>query len=359
MFSRIYRFWALALLCLSLSANGSLWAGYLEVSPFVGYNFFESSQNLKNSLIYGGRLGYNFSRHFGIEGSLGFINSSVDDKTLTVFREGQYRSPMDNVDLAFYHLDAVYHFLPERKFNPFIVAGFGGAHYSPEISNKNIKAFDLGVGAKYWVADHIALRLDLRDYVVSEAFQTRDIQENYHNINATVGVVFAFGSHSKSEPAPAVMVEPEPETPVIVEAAEPEFVEHVKAIAAEPRVEEKIVVLAFEDVHFDFDKSTLSQEARDILKRSIQVLKNNPKTEVRIAGYSSASGARDYNQELSERRAKAVEDFLISEGLVTPERLSIIGYGEREPAEYEAAPKNLYSKAAKANMRVLFEIVVK
>jgi hypothetical protein len=35
-----------------------------------------------------------------------------------------------------------------------------------------------------------------------------------------------------------------------------------------------------------------------------------------------------------------------------------IGYGETNPAMYEAAPKELYSKAAKANMRVLFEIIV-
>jgi hypothetical protein len=38
--------------------------------------------------------------------------------------------------------------------------------------------------------------------------------------------------------------------------------------------------------------------------------------------------------------------------------LSFIGYGEKNPAMYEAAPKELYSAAAKANMRVLFEIIV-
>ena len=41
------------------------------------------------------------------------------------------------------------------------------------------------------------------------------------------------------------------------------------------------------------------------------------------------------------------------------ERLSAIGYGETNPAMYEAAPKEIYSKAAKANMRVLFEVIVK
>jgi outer membrane protein OmpA-like peptidoglycan-associated protein len=122
--------------------------------------------------------------------------------------------------------------------------------------------------------------------------------------------------------------------------------------------EAKVVILAFEDVHFDFDKSTLKPEAQEILKRNVQMLKDNPNAKVRIAGYTSAAGTEVYNQSLSERRAAAVQKYLIDEGIITPERLSTIGYGETDPAMYEAAPKEIYSKAAKANMRVLFEIVV-
>ena len=146
---------------------------------------------------------------------------------------------------------------------------------------------------------------------------------------------------------------PEPEKVVIL-ASEPRVEEKVLAAAAEP----KIIVIAFEDIHFDFDKSTLKPEARTILKRNIQVLKDNPNAHVRIAGYTSASGTEAYNQKLSERRAKAVEEYLTNEGIVAPDRLTMIGYGESNPATYEAAPKELYSKAAKSNMRVLFEIVV-
>jgi outer membrane protein OmpA-like peptidoglycan-associated protein len=147
---------------------------------------------------------------------------------------------------------------------------------------------------------------------------------------------------------------PEPEKVVIL-ASEPQVEEKVMVAVAEP----KIIVLAFEDVHFDFDKSTLKPEAQIILKRNIQLLKDNPKAQVRIAGYTSASGTEEYNQKLSERRAKAVEEYLINEGIIAPDRLTMIGYGESNPAVYEAAPKEIYSKAAKANMRVLFEIVVK
>jgi OOP family OmpA-OmpF porin len=144
------------------------------------------------------------------------------------------------------------------------------------------------------------------------------------------------------------------EEKVVILASEPRVEQKVMAAAAEP----KTIVIAFEDIHFDFDKSTLKPEAQKILKRNIQVLKDNPNAHVRIAGYTSASGTEEYNQKLSERRAKAVEDYLISEGLISEGRLTRIGYGESDPAEYEAAPKELYSKAAKANMRVLFQIVV-
>jgi len=120
----------------------------------------------------------------------------------------------------------------------------------------------------------------------------------------------------------------------------------------------KMTVLAFEEIHFDFDKSTLKPEAQTILKRNIRILKDNPDAKVRIAGYTSASGTEEYNRKLSERRAKAVEDYLVNEGRISPDRLTRIGYGESDPESYEAAPEELNSKAAKSNMRVLFQIVV-
>jgi outer membrane protein OmpA-like peptidoglycan-associated protein len=143
---------------------------------------------------------------------------------------------------------------------------------------------------------------------------------------------------------------------VVVLESEAKAEEQVVILASDPGT--KIVVLAFEDIHFDFDKATLKPEAQTILKRNVQVLKENPKAQVRIAGYTSASGTADYNQKLSERRASSVKGYLIDEGLIASDRLSMIGYGEKSPALYEAAPQDLYSPAAKANMRVLFEIVV-
>jgi outer membrane protein OmpA-like peptidoglycan-associated protein len=163
------------------------------------------------------------------------------------------------------------------------------------------------------------------------------------------------------EPAvPAVIVTAQPvaeeRVVAVVQETKPET---VVAVVMETKPEEKVIILAFEDIHFDFDKSTLKPEAQAILTRSIQMLKDNPNSKVRVAGYASASGTGEYNQKLSERRATAVQEYLVNEGVIGRDRLSTIGYGETNPAMYEASPKDIYSVAAKANMRVLFEITAR
>jgi outer membrane protein OmpA-like peptidoglycan-associated protein len=154
---------------------------------------------------------------------------------------------------------------------------------------------------------------------------------------------------------PMKVVAPEP-APVMAPPPPP-VSEPMMAPVPAPKAEAKFILL--EDTHFDFDKSTLTKEGEVMLERNIQVMKENPEMNVRIAGYTSASGTEDYNQKLSERRAKTVQDYLIKEGGIAPERMTTIGYGKERPATYEPIPSDINSKAAKSNMRVLFEIIVK
>ena len=198
----------LSLFVLPLSAHAEIKAGSVEISPFVGYNLFEKVQNLDNSPVFGGRLGYNFTNRFGIEATGEYMRSYVDDKGKQFTREGQFTSPIDGVDITMYHLDLVYHFLPEARLNPFIVAGYGAVHYHPKINNKNMSLIDFGVGAKYWLTDKIALRTDLRDNMVFD--------DQIHNVQATLGFVFAFGGKSALAPEPVVAKE-EPK-PVVAPA---------------------------------------------------------------------------------------------------------------------------------------------
>jgi OOP family OmpA-OmpF porin len=315
--------------------------GAFSVSPFFGGFWFDGDEDLAHRPVYGLRLGYDFTKHWGAEAVFDYVNTEykpTQDRTTDVFN---------------YRIEGLYHFMPDSKLVPFVAVGVGAMsiNYAGNFENKTRAAFDIGPGVKYFITDWLALRADAR-YVLT----TGSI---YNNLEYTLGLTFYFGG-TKAATSPAkVESKPEPKAAekVVILASEPKVEEKVAVLASEP--EEKVIILAFEDVHFDFDKSTLTGEAQTILKRNIQILKDNPKSKVRIAGYTSASGTEEYNQRLSERRAKAVEEYLIKEGIVSPDRLSTIGYGKTRPAEYEAAPKDLYSKAAKANMRVLFEIIVK
>ena len=130
----------------------------------------------------------------------------------------------------------------------------------------------------------------------------------------------------------------------------------VMMLVLDQKADEKVV--AFGDTHFDYNKSTLTSEAKTLLDTDVQVLKENPAMKVRMAGYTSAQGTDASNQKLSEGRANAVRSYLIERG-IAPGRITIIGYGRTKPALYEVSPGDINTKEAKANMRVLFEVVVK
>lgn len=132
--------------------------------------------------------------------------------------------------------------------------------------------------------------------------------------------------------------------------------------ASRPVKKEPVVIksIVLEDSHFDFDSSTLKPEGMAALRENIQLLKDNPKTNVRVEGHTSLRGTAEYNQRLSERRAAAVRDFLVAEGGIAQSRITTVGYGETRPQAYESSPKKASqgSDAAKSNMRVLFDITV-
>jgi len=345
-------------------------AGTIYVSPVLAHWMnYQNYNALDDGPLWGARFGVNINRYLGVEGFYlrGPTEISPNDAAGMIKLGANYGA---------YGAEARV-MIPAGPVIPFLIAGWGQATMEPDhaLSFINSRAVNVeskekrnlavfGAGLEVPVLSNIALRFEAIDHYISRDFIDNDVygDNKTHNWEFGAGVTLLFGGRTEAdEPTPArvAMPEPKPVEKVIVPVAEPEVVEKVKTIASEPKFEEKVVILAFEDVHFDFDKATLTEEARTILKRSVQLLKENPKTKVRVAGYTSASGAKDYNQKLSERRAKAVEEYLISEGIVTPDRLTTIGFGEKNPAEYEAAPKDLYSKAAKANMRVLFEIIVK
>jgi outer membrane protein OmpA-like peptidoglycan-associated protein len=106
------------------------------------------------------------------------------------------------------------------------------------------------------------------------------------------------------------------------------YIEIVKDIKLHRVTEGKKVVL--KNIFFDFDKATLRQESVAELGRLIRFLYENPSVKIELSGHTDNKGTKDYNQKLSESRAKAVVDYLISKG-ITSSRLTYKGYWFSQP----------------------------
>lgn len=83
-------------------------------------------------------------------------------------------------------------------------------------------------------------------------------------------------------------------------------------------------------VLFDFDSATIKPEAYPLLDEVVTILEKNPEMKGEIQGHTDSIGPEAYNQQLSERRAKAVEGYLESKGIESS-RLTSKGYGESQP----------------------------
>ncbi len=84
------------------------------------------------------------------------------------------------------------------------------------------------------------------------------------------------------------------------------------------------------DIRFEFDRSSLQPEAREILKANAGWLKSNGSVRVEIEGHADERGTNEYNLALGARRAQSAKDFLAALGIAAG-RLSTISYGEELP----------------------------
>ncbi|MFL0811629.1 MAG: peptidoglycan-associated lipoprotein Pal [Agarilytica sp.] len=97
--------------------------------------------------------------------------------------------------------------------------------------------------------------------------------------------------------------------------------------------------------YFEFDSSILSSEARAALMVHAEVI-GQQNTSVRLEGHADERGSREYNMALGERRANAVRDFLVLQG-VDSSLIETVSYGEERPAEIGS-----YDSAWSKNRRV-------
>ena len=141
-----------------------------------------------------------------------------------------------------------------------------------------------------------------------------------------------------AEPAPA----PEPAyvaPPALAPAA---------YVAPAPMPPQKLVL---EGVNFDFDKATLRQEDIAIIDKDVTGLDKWGNVNIEVAGHTDSRGSDKYNMKLSQRRAEAVRNYLISKGIAA-DRLTAKGYGQDKPVA-----DNGTEEGRAKNRRIEFTVV--
>ncbi len=83
-------------------------------------------------------------------------------------------------------------------------------------------------------------------------------------------------------------------------------------------------------VNFDLNKAVVRPDAKEILKSDIKILRENPQIRVEVQGHTCDLGDANYNRMLSDKRAQAIKEYLVSQG-VGADRLTARGYGEDRP----------------------------
>ena len=85
-----------------------------------------------------------------------------------------------------------------------------------------------------------------------------------------------------------------------------------------------------ETVHFDYDRSRITDEAAAVLQRKAEVLRQYPDLQIQVAGHCDERGSLEYNLALGQRRASSTVQYLVSLG-VSGDMFSTVSFGEERP----------------------------
>ncbi|MBV9889303.1 MAG: outer membrane beta-barrel domain-containing protein [Rhizobacter sp.] len=160
-----------------------------EIGLFTGTY---ATQNFGSSWVYGARLGYHITEDFFVEAVYG--QTKVSDELFRQILPGGI-FPTTSEKLAYYNLSFGYNLFPGEIFiggnraRPsqfYLVAGAG----STKFADQRKPTFNLGFGYRVYLADWVALQLDLRDHIFSLDLLGK--RENTQNVELTGGLSFYF-----------------------------------------------------------------------------------------------------------------------------------------------------------------------
>ena len=274
--------------------------GAVEGELFYKKQYNDSVKHIEDGFNPGARIGYFLTDDLS-------LNLSYDKTNHTRSNDGTGNQKIKGDTGS---LVAQYHFgqAGVDSLRPYVEGGFGhqsrtnvqaDGHSGRDQSTLAIA----GAGVKYYFTNNLYARAGVEaDY---------GLDNGKWDYSALVGLGVNFGGNAGAAapaptPAPAPEPVPEPEAPV----------------AQVVRVEL--------DVKFDFDKAVVKPNSYGDVKNLADFMAQYPATNVEVAGHTDSVGPDAYNQKLSQRRADAVKQVLVKDG-VAPSRVTAVGYGESRP----------------------------
>ncbi|EEO26512.1 OmpA family protein [Helicobacter winghamensis] len=297
-------------IALSLVLSSAVFAAdnLVEITPQIG-----GSWHIDNN-----RYADDIDLSYGLKFATRVMPSVLLEVGYERIDDADYSFPNQSTDVSRYYVDLVKEFNIDSKISPYILGGFGYEHISNEFNSMDSALFgQYGVGVRYALAEFLHLKTELRHLISLDGRS---------DIIGMVGFSIPFGTYARE-------VEVVEEVEIVEEVAQPTL-SHIHTFS----------------VQFPFDSSVVAPEYNAEIKDFAQSMKENPSQTAIISGHTDSTGNDEYNQKLSERRANAVKDAIIEEG-VQAERLQAKGYGESKPIA-----DNATKEGRQENRRVEAEI---
>ncbi|WDL74735.1 OmpA family protein [Helicobacter winghamensis] len=297
-------------IALSLVLSSAVFAAdnLVEITPQIG-----GSWHIDNN-----RYADDIDLSYGLKFATRVMPSVLLEVGYERIDDADYSFPNQSTDVSRYYVDLVKEFNIDSKISPYILGGFGYEHISNEFNSMDSALFgQYGVGVRYALAEFLHLKTELRHLISLDGRS---------DIIGMVGFSIPFGTYARE-------VEVVEEVEIVEEVAQPTL-SHIHTFS----------------VQFPFDSSVVAPEYNAEIKDFAQSMKENPSQTAIISGHTDSTGNDAYNQKLSERRANAVKDAIIEEG-VQAERLQAKGYGESKPIA-----DNATKEGRQENRRVEAEI---
>ncbi len=284
---------------------------FVSMSAVASDKGFDDRTYFSPSVLFASPAkGTGFDNGFGVNLAIGKPVTERLAWELSLFGYDQSAVLPGSMRRSGFSISGLYFFADEDQLRPYLIAGAGPLRSRFQGVNNSVYQFHAGLGVMFPASDRMSFRLEGRYMKAGDGTPT---PHNDWQVLAGLSIPF-FGERAAPTP---------PTPPPVVRQATP-------APTPAPRPTPAPPPPSFDPVYFALDSAALDARSRATLDEAVRSMRDHPELVLEVGGYTCTLGTAEYNLTLSERRARAVADYLVGRG-VDGSRLVIRGYGQARP----------------------------